>query len=87
MSQVKGRSILLTGASSGLGPHLARRLRAAGAVLILSARSRDALQSLARELGRARTSIRRRNAPEFRVTQVQLAAECPRTDEFDVAAA
>ncbi len=46
--------MLLTGASSGLGPHLARRLRAAGAVLILSARSRDALQALARELVNAR---------------------------------
>ena len=52
--QLNGRSVLLTGASSGLGPHIARRLRAAGARLLLSARSRAALESLASELGEAR---------------------------------
>lgn len=52
--QLNGRSVLLTGASSGLGPHLARRLRAEGARLVLSARNGAALESLAARLGDAR---------------------------------
>lgn len=49
--ELTGKTVLLTGASSGLGPHIARRLRSAGAKLTLSARNRDALQELASELG------------------------------------
>ena len=52
--QLNGRSVLLTGASSGLGPHLARRLREEGARLVLSARNGAALESLAARLGDAR---------------------------------
>lgn len=46
--------MLLTGASSGLGPHLARRLQAEGAQLVLSARRQDLLEDLAAELVAAR---------------------------------
>ena len=52
--QLNGRSVLLTGASSGLGPYLARRLRAAGARLLLTSRRRDPIESLAAELGDSR---------------------------------
>ena len=52
--QLKDRSVLLTGASSGLGPHLARRLRAAGARLVLTSRRIAPLESLAAELGDSR---------------------------------
>ena len=52
--QLNGKTVLLTGASSGLGPHIARRLHGAGAKLILSARNRDALQALAAETGDSR---------------------------------
>jgi short-subunit dehydrogenase len=49
--RLKGKTILLTGASSGLGPHIARRLHEAGARLILSARNEAALEALAAEIG------------------------------------
>jgi short-subunit dehydrogenase len=49
-----GKTVLLTGASTGLGPHIARRLRKAGAKLVLSARNEAALQRLADELGDSR---------------------------------
>jgi short-subunit dehydrogenase len=49
-----GKQILLTGASSGIGPHIARGLAAAGARMVLSGRNRAALERLSAELGQAR---------------------------------
>jgi short-subunit dehydrogenase len=54
MRQLVGRTVLLTGASSGLGPVLARRLAREGVYLVLSARRRPELEALANELGNAR---------------------------------
>ncbi len=48
-----GSWVLITGASSGLGEEFARRLSARKANLILSARSKDKLDALARELAQA----------------------------------
>lgn len=53
MRDLQGKTVLLTGASTGLGPHIARRLRRGGAKLVLSARNREALGRLAAELGGA----------------------------------
>lgn len=55
--RLDGRTVLLTGASTGLGPHIARRLRRAGARLVLSARNEDALNRLAAELGDSRVVV------------------------------
>jgi len=49
--RVAGRSVLLTGATGGLGKAIAQRLSAAGARLVLSGRRGDVLEELARELG------------------------------------
>jgi short-subunit dehydrogenase len=46
-----GENIWIIGASSGIGAALARELSAQGATLILSARSKDGLKSLQKELG------------------------------------
>jgi short-subunit dehydrogenase len=45
------RSVLLTGATGGIGHAIARRLHAAGASLILTGRRTDVLEPLAAELG------------------------------------
>jgi short-subunit dehydrogenase len=48
--KVEGRSVLLTGATGGLGQAIARRLSAAGAQIVLSGRRGDVLEDLAHEL-------------------------------------
>lgn len=49
--QLPGRTVLLTGASGGLGRAMARALAARGASLVLTGRRSDALASLAAETG------------------------------------
>ena len=54
---LRGKTVLLTGASTGLGPYIARRLHKAGANFVLSARNEEALNRLADELGNARVIV------------------------------
>ncbi len=50
MSQVSGKNALLTGATGGIGPHIARSLAANGINLVLSGRRADRLQDLSEDL-------------------------------------
>ena len=51
MFRLDGKSALVTGASGGIGAAIARALHAQGAVVALSGTRRDALDTLAAELG------------------------------------
>lgn len=57
MKDLTGKTILLTGASTGIGPVVARRLRREGARFVLSARNEAALTKLANELGECRVVV------------------------------
>ena len=57
MGELRGKIVLLTGASTGLGPHIARRLHQAGAKFVLSAPNEASLNKLADELGGAKVIV------------------------------
>src|ERR1700760_38941 len=50
-SDLSGRTVLVTGASSGLGKHFAKIASAAGAKVAVAARRTDRLEALVKELG------------------------------------
>jgi NADP-dependent 3-hydroxy acid dehydrogenase YdfG len=53
MTNIEGKIVVITGASSGLGEAAARFLSAQGAIVVLGARRVDRIQSLADELARS----------------------------------
>ena len=50
MRQIRGMTIIITGASAGIGAALARELHRQGARVVLAARRRERLEALAKEL-------------------------------------
>ncbi|SDP85752.1 SDR family oxidoreductase [Phyllobacterium sp. OV277] len=58
MSNIKGKVVAITGASSGIGEATAKILAAAGAHVVIGARRVDRLQQLAREISEAGGTVR-----------------------------
>jgi short-subunit dehydrogenase len=71
-----GSSVLLTGATGGLGHAIARRLRAAGAELVLTGRRTEVLEALAAETGARSLAVDLADADAV----ARLAAECADVD-------
>ena len=66
-SNIAGKVVVITGASSGLGEAAARRLAGEGASVVLGARRTDRIEALAHELtaagGKAQAVAHRRRRP------------------------
>lgn len=77
MKDLTHRTVLLTGAPGGLGPHLAARLHAEGASLVLSGRNQAELDRLASRLAPARVVLADLSEPE---AAQRLAAEAGTVD-------
>jgi short-subunit dehydrogenase len=71
-----GRSVLLTGATGGLGHAIARRLRAEGASLVLTGRRTEVLEPLAAETGARSLAVDLTDAEAVQ----RLASECADVD-------
>ena len=71
-----GRTVLLTGATGGLGDAIARRLRAAGAELVLTGRRVEVLEVLAAETGARSLAVDLADAQAID----RLARECADVD-------
>ena len=71
---IAGRTVLLTGATGGIGQAIARRLHRAGADLVLSGRRAEVLEPLAAELG-GETRVLAADLAD-RADVERLAAEC-----------
>ena len=71
-----GRTVLLTGATGGLGHAIAHRLRAAGAELVLTGRRTDVLEPLAAETGARALAVDLADADAVQ----RLAGECADVD-------
>ncbi len=71
-----GRSVLLTGATGGLGHAIARRLHAEGASLVLTGRRAEVLEPLAAETGARALAVDLTDAEAV----LRLASECADVD-------
>lgn len=75
MKQLSGKNALLTGATGGIGPHIARSLAANGINLVLSGRRADRLRELSAELRSGSVRIETATADLTRVDELEDLAD------------
>ncbi len=74
-SDLSGRTVLVTGASSGLGKHFAKIVVKAGGKVVVAARRTDRLEALVQEIGKNATAVTMDVESEASVTAGFDAAE------------
>lgn len=80
MSNIEGKVVAITGASSGIGEAIARLLAAKGAHVVLGARRTDRLEALARKISTAGGSVRVRPLDVVSRNDVQAFVDFARTE-------
>lgn len=80
MSELQERTVLITGASSGIGEAAARHLAAKGAKVVLGARRLDRLEAIAAEIREAGGEARARALDVTDLADMQAFAELARAE-------
>jgi NAD(P)-dependent dehydrogenase (short-subunit alcohol dehydrogenase family) len=84
MARLTGRTVLITGATDGLGRALAQRLAEDGATLVLHGRRPDALEQTADDVRRHGVEVSTVLADLAELDQVRAMAESLTSDEFGI---
>ena len=77
MAQLAGKSVIVTGASRGIGAATAEALASEGAALLLLARSADRITALATRLRKSGVQAEAMTCDVAEFTQVQAAVAAP----------
>lgn len=79
-----GKTVIVTGSSSGIGSAIARRFGAAGANVVLNSRSRDELETVAKDLDEGRTLIVEGDIAEDKFPAALIKAAVDRFGGLDI---
>lgn len=83
MSDVTGKTVMITGASRGIGESAAREFAAAGANVVLTARSGAAIEAIAAEIGDAALAVTC-DVADYAQVEAAVAAAAERFGGVDV---
>ena len=84
MQRFSGKTVLVTGAGSGIGAATARRFASEGANVVLVGRRRDALESVAKNLDTARILVHDADVSDPKLVEALVAATVARFGGLDV---
>lgn len=84
MARFEGKTVVVTGASSGIGEATARRFASEGANVVLVSRTETDLQQVAADLAEDRTLIQVADVGDEAATEAMVAAALDRFGQLDV---